>query len=81
MTEHIDRTVPDDEPRRDTPAPTEPVERPAERPAEAPAERPAEAPPRKEPPETAREPVPGIRHEPEPDGENIIPSKKGPGTL
>jgi hypothetical protein len=73
MTENIHGAAPDDEPRREKPAPTEPAERPADRPVEKPA--------RKEPPETAREPAPGIRHEPEPDGENLIPSKRGPGTL
>lgn len=34
-----------------------------------------------EPPETAREPVPGIRHEPEPDAGNIMPAEDEPGTL
>lgn len=36
---------------------------------------------RSEPPETTRKPAPGIEHEPEPDGENIIPAKDRPGTL
>jgi hypothetical protein len=35
----------------------------------------------REPPETARKPAPGIEHEPEPDGENLIPTKDRPGTL
>lgn len=34
-----------------------------------------------EPPETARRPVPGVEHEPEPSGENLIPAKHRPGTL
>ena len=39
-------------------------------------------PPRRErPAETAREPVPGIEHEPEPDAENIVPAEDRPGTL
>jgi hypothetical protein len=64
--------------------PTRPAETPRDN--EPPAEplhepEPAERPARKEPPETAREPAPGIRHEPEPNGENIIPTKEGPGTL
>jgi hypothetical protein len=32
-------------------------------------------------PETDREPAPGIEHEPEPDGENIVPARHRPGTL
>ena len=26
-------------------------------------------------------PVPGVKHEPEPDAENIMPAEDGPGTL
>lgn len=26
-------------------------------------------------------PVPGVKHEPEPDAENIMPADDGPGTL
>jgi hypothetical protein len=37
--------------------------------------------PRAEPPETARRPVPGVKHEPEPDAENIMPAEDEPGTL
>lgn len=42
---------------------------------------PEPGPEREEPPETARRPAPGIEHEPEPDGENLIPVKDRPGTL
>lgn len=35
----------------------------------------------KEPPETAEHPVPGIKHKPEPDAENLMPVEDGPGTL
>jgi hypothetical protein len=56
----------DDRTRRDDEAPdTDPPAQPAKR----------------EPPETARRPAPGIEHEPEPSGENLIPAKDGPGTL
>ncbi len=34
-----------------------------------------------DPPETTRHPVPGVEHEPEPSGENLIPAKDRPGTL
>jgi hypothetical protein len=34
-----------------------------------------------EPPETARHPVPGVEHLPEPDAENIMPAEHEPGTL
>jgi len=34
-----------------------------------------------EPPETAEHPVPGIKHENEPDAENIMPVEDGPGTF
>ena len=34
-----------------------------------------------EPPETAEHPVPGIKHEHEPDAENIMPIEDGPGTF
>ena len=34
-----------------------------------------------EPPETAEHPVPGIKHKPEPDAENIMPIEGGPGTF
>lgn len=42
---------------------------------------PPQAPKRSKSPETDREPVPGIEHEPEPDGENIVPARHRPGTL
>jgi hypothetical protein len=32
-------------------------------------------------PETARYPAPHIKHEPEPDAENIMPAEDEPGTL
>jgi hypothetical protein len=48
---------------------------------DAPEREPAAEPGKKEPPETARRPVPGIEHAPEPDGENLIPAKDRPGTL
>ncbi|HSJ31228.1 MAG TPA: hypothetical protein VK933_07325 [Longimicrobiales bacterium] len=32
-------------------------------------------------PETARRPVPGVKHEPEPDAGNIMPAENEPGTL
>jgi hypothetical protein len=32
-------------------------------------------------PETRRHPAPHIRHEPEPDAENIMPAEDEPGTL
>jgi hypothetical protein len=32
-------------------------------------------------PETARRPVPGVKHEPEPDAGNIMPAEDEPGTL
>jgi hypothetical protein len=32
-------------------------------------------------PETAERPVPGIKHKPEPDAENIMPAEDRPGTL
>jgi hypothetical protein len=34
-----------------------------------------------ETPETVEHPVPGIKHKPEPDAENLMPVKDGPGTL
>jgi hypothetical protein len=34
-----------------------------------------------EPPETAEHPVPGIKHEKEPDAENMMPVEDGPGTF
>ncbi len=34
-----------------------------------------------QPPETAEHPVPGIKHEHEPDAENIMPVEDGPGTF
>jgi hypothetical protein len=61
-----------DQPRRDAD-----VDERAPSPAPAPA--PARTP--KDPPETTRRPAPGIEHEPEPDGENLIPAKDRPGTL
>ena len=35
----------------------------------------------KESPETAEHPVPGIKHKPEPDAENMMPVEDGPGTF
>ena len=32
-------------------------------------------------PETALRPVPGVKHEPEPDAGNIMPAENEPGTL
>jgi hypothetical protein len=32
-------------------------------------------------PETEEHPAPGIKHEPEPDAENIMPAEDRPGTL
>ncbi len=34
-----------------------------------------------ETPETEEHPVPGIEHKTEPDAENLMPVKDGPGTL
>ena len=34
-----------------------------------------------EPVETAEHPVPGIKHKPEPDAENMMPVEDGPGTF
>jgi hypothetical protein len=34
-----------------------------------------------EPPGEAEHPVPGIKHEREPDAENIMPVEDGPGTF
>jgi hypothetical protein len=48
---------------------------------DAPPRDPSAKPKKREPPETARKPAPGIEHAPEPDGENLIPAKDGPGTL
>ena len=55
---------------------------PDPRPTPDPA-RPAPEPSRPEAdhPETDEHPAPGIEHEPEPDAENIVPVKHGPGTL
>jgi hypothetical protein len=47
----------------------------------APEPTPAPAPEEREPADTTRRPAPGIEHEPEPDAENLIPKKDGPGTL
>ena len=46
-------------------------------------ERESEEPPEteNEPPETAEHPVPGIKHEEEPDAENIMPAEDRPGTF
>ncbi len=38
-------------------------------------------PPRDERPEEAGHPAPGVRHEREPDAENIMPAEDGPGTF
>ena len=35
----------------------------------------------KESPETAEHAVPGIKHKPEPDAENMMPVEDGPGTF
>lgn len=32
-------------------------------------------------PETAEHPAPDIEHKPEPDAENLVPRRQGPGTL
>jgi hypothetical protein len=32
-------------------------------------------------PAVAKRPVPGVKHEPEPDAENIMPAEDEPGTL
>jgi hypothetical protein len=50
------------------------VRQPEKRPGEAPVPDAAE-------PERARRPVPGVKHEPEPDAENIMPAEDEPGTL
>lgn len=34
-----------------------------------------------EPPETSEHPVPGVKHEHEPDAENIMPAEHRPGTF
>jgi hypothetical protein len=49
-------------------------------PATAPA-RPGRAPDERASPERARHPVPGVKHEPEPDAGNIMPAEHEPGTL
>jgi hypothetical protein len=49
--------------------------------AEPEEKEPATKPERKEPPETARNPAPGIEHDPEPSSRNLIPTKDRPGTL
>jgi hypothetical protein len=33
------------------------------------------------PPETSEHPIPGIKHEQEPDAENIMPAEDRPGTF
>jgi hypothetical protein len=33
------------------------------------------------PPETSEHPVPGVKHETEPDAENIMPAQDRPGTF
>jgi hypothetical protein len=56
-------------------------ERPVER-QDPPLHPPAEERPADEgPPETRRRPAPHIKHEPEPDAENIIPVEDEPGTF
>jgi hypothetical protein len=52
-----------------------------ERDTTVPERGPTATPGRPAPPETARQPVPGIRHEPEPDAGNIMPAEDEPGTL
>jgi hypothetical protein len=67
---------------RTDPAPERAPQPPPERHTEA--EAPPDATPQEgvtERPETARRPAPGVRHEPEPDGRNIVPREDGPGTL
>lgn len=49
--------------------------------AEKPSPREAPAPEKDEPPETRRHPSPGVKHEPEPDAENLIPAEDEPGTF
>jgi hypothetical protein len=47
-----------------------------------PVAEPAPAPPQPDvPAETAEHPVPGVKHQPEPDAENIMPAEHEPGTL
>jgi hypothetical protein len=65
----------DREDRAPEPARTPPDTAP---PDTAPAE---PTPPADTSPETARRPVPGVKHEPEPDAGNIMPADDGPGTL
>lgn len=36
---------------------------------------------RQTPAEVAERPAPGVRHESEPDAENIMPAEDGPGTF
>jgi hypothetical protein len=36
---------------------------------------------REQPPETRKRPAPGVKHEPEPDGSNVVPTDDEPGTL
>lgn len=55
--------------------------KPVEEGTESPGKPPTRDDPTRQPPETSREPAPGIEHEPEPDGENLIPAKDRPGTL
>lgn len=54
---------------------------PARDPSRDPSHDPTRRDSTREPHETSREPAPGIEHEPEPDGENLIPAKDRPGTL
>lgn len=61
-------------------------ERTAERPPEETPRRPAPAAGDEKarnarPPKRAERPVPGVKHVPEPDAENIMPAENEPGTL
>jgi hypothetical protein len=63
------------------------MEKKSERTPERAVETEREAPPAEPPvrdrsmPETERHPVPGVKHEPEPDAENIMPAEDEPGTF
>jgi hypothetical protein len=63
------------------------MEKKSERPPARTIDTEREAPPAEPPdrdrriPETERHPVPGVKHEPEPDAENIMPAEDEPGTF
>lgn len=60
--------------------PVDPATRRPAEPAAAPA-RPGRDPDERAERERGRHPVPGVKHEPEPDAENIMPAEDEPGTL